>query len=195
LNTTSASCATQYTNENGQWKIFQRSPKKIIGKRSQPHIILADNLGQVPAIKDALMPYHVEAGQAAEKQLFKDIDTIFDHLPGNEDRGRKKKSSYLDDIRRIISENNWDSLDSEDRELLDKLTPRRTSKSLLPTICRKKLLRLFMSGTETRGTPVYVYMRDGMSEWNGRDLREIRRSCARKSSCPAAKSSRRAARV
>ena len=162
----------QYTNEMGSGK-YSNEAEKIIGKRSQPHIILADNIGQVPAIKDALMPYHVESkDMPPEKQLFKDIDTIFDHLPGNETE-QKEKIVILDDIRRIISENNWDSLDSEDRELLDKLTPPQDLKVITADDLPEVILRLFIERDGTRGTPVYVYMRDGMSEWNGRDLQKF----------------------
>lgn len=162
----------QYTNEMGSGK-YSTDAEKIIGKRSQPHIILADSIDQVPAIKEALMQYHVDSKtMPAEKLLFKDIDTIFDRLPGSEQE-QIQKLEILKDIRRIILENKWDSLDKEDHELLDKLTPPADLKVVTADDLPDEVLRLFIERNGTRGTPVFVYMRDGMSVWNGRDLQKF----------------------
>jgi len=162
----------QYTNEMGSGK-YSTLAEKIIGKRSQPHIILADRMDQVPMIKDALMPYHVDSTtMPPEKLLFKDVDTIYDHLPGSE-KEQTQKINILKDIRRIILNNTWDSLDKEDRELLDRLTPPADLKIITPEDLPDEILRTFIERDGTRGTPVYVYMRDGMSEWDGRDLQKF----------------------
>ena len=162
----------QYTNETGSGK-FSSEAERIIGKRSQPHIILADRMDQVPLIKEALMPYHVDSKtMPPEKLLFKDIDTIYDHLPGSEEE-QVKKIEILKDIRRIVMDNTWESLDKDDKELLDRLTPPAELKVITPDDLPDEILRLYIERNGTRGTPVYVYMRDGMSEWNGRDLQKF----------------------
>ena len=162
----------QFSEGEGSGK-YSTKAENILGKRSSPHIIMANRPDQVKMMKDELMKYHVDSKEMPyEKCLFKEIDTFYDQLPG-EEKLQKKKLRILREIRNIILDNNWDFLDEEDSELMADLTPPPDLRVVSANDLPDEILRKYIELDGTRGTPVYVYMRDGMSVWNGRDLQKF----------------------
>jgi predicted RND superfamily exporter protein len=149
--------------------------ENILGERSSPHVILADTLDQVPMIEAALKPY-VADQPGADHGFIKNIRTVNTYLPGSE-KDQKKKLSLLKDIRRIIlkekERNNFSYLNDDDRKLLEDLTPPAELAAVTMADLPDAFMREFIEDNGTRGTPIYVYMNDGMSVWNGKDLEKF----------------------
>ena len=145
--------------------------ESILGERSSPHVILADNLKQVPAIKEVIEQYFVNTPDP-DKRVIKEVRTIYDALPGDA-ATQDRKLAILKDIRDIIDKNNFDFLSDEDRKLLDELTPPADLRRLTMDDLPVEILRQYIEDNGTKGTPVYVYMADGMSVWDGHDLEKF----------------------
>lgn len=142
--------------------------EKILGERSSPHIILADRIDQVQPIKDALLKF-TDDNPVAEQRVIKKIKTVFDSLPGSIPE-QERKLLVIDDIGKIIAANDFDFLDADDKKTLDDITPPKDLRPLAMNDLPPEILRPYIESNGTRGTPVLVYMADGMSVWNGHDL-------------------------
>lgn len=142
--------------------------EKILGERSSPHIILADRIEQVQPIKDELLKFTSE-NPDPEKRVIKNIKTVFDSLPGSLEE-QARKLVVIGDIRRIIDANDFSFLDDDDKKTLDDMTPPTDLRPLAMNDLPPEILRPYIETNGTRGTPVLVYMADGMSVWNGHDL-------------------------
>ena len=160
----------QYSRHEGSGARSTKA-ESILGERSSPHVILADNIKQVPAIKEVMEKHFVNVDDP-DKRIIKEVRTIYDVLPGGPEE-QDTKLAVLKDIRGIIEKNNFDFLSDEDKELLDELTPpadlTRLSMDDLPV----EFLRQYIEDDGTKGTPVFVYMADGMSVWDGHDLEKF----------------------
>lgn len=147
----------------------------ILGERSSPHVILADNFEQVEMLERALKP-HVASAPGPEHGVIKNIRTVNTYLPGTPQQ-QALKLRLLRDIRRIITtekeRNNFSYLDDDDRQLLEDLTPPEDLAVITMDQLPEAFMREFIEDDGTRGTPVYVYMNDGMSVWDGLDLEKF----------------------
>lgn len=160
----------QKSDSEGSGKRSSKA-QKILGERSSPHVIMADNHSQVPQLKKVLEPYIADA-PGYENGLFKNIKTVDDYLPGTE-KEQKKKLKLLKSIRKIIKKNDFSFLSEEDQKLLVDLTPPEDLRMVTMDDLPDEILRLYIEDDGRRGTPVYVYMNDGMSVWNGHDLQRF----------------------
>lgn len=160
----------QKSDQEGSGKHSSKA-QDILGERSSPHVILADNHDQVAKIKEALEP-HIATAPGYQNGLFKNIKTVDDYLPGSE-KEQKLKLKLLKSIRKIILKNDFSFLSEEDQKLLKDLTPPDNLKMVTMNDLPEEILRLYIEDDGKRGTPVYVYMNDGMSVWNGHDLQRF----------------------
>ncbi len=157
----------QYSEKSGSGHHSGKA-EKILGERSSPHIILADNFEQVQALKTELEKY-TETAEDPDKYVIKNVKTVYDYLPGTQ-KEQKKKIWLLQEIRQKIVDNDFSFLDKEDLDLLHELTPPAGIQPVTMDDLPDEIMRKFIEDNGTRGTPIYVYMRDGMSVWRGRDL-------------------------
>ena len=160
----------QYSQKQGSGKRSGKA-KKILGERSSPHIILAESIEQVPKIKEALWAF-TDKHPDPEKRVIKNIKTVQDYIPGTVDEQREK-IKLLSKIRHMLTRNSFDSLKKADRETLKKMIPPEDLEVIGIESLPEELVRPFVELDGTRGTLVLVYMADGMSVWNGRDLKRF----------------------
>jgi predicted RND superfamily exporter protein len=144
---------------------------KILGERSSPHTILASSFDEVPKIKAALEKF-TSVNPDPEKRVIKNIKTLHDYLPGST-VDQEKKIELLLDIRRMITKYEFKSLSEKDKKTLSEMTPPEDLKVITIDEIPSELVRPFVELNGTRGTLVLVYMADGMSVWNGRDMKRF----------------------
>ncbi|MDD5308344.1 MAG: MMPL family transporter [Deltaproteobacteria bacterium] len=142
---------------------------KILGERSSPHVILADNIGQVPKIEKALERFTAD-NPDPEKRVVKNVKTIFDYLPGTVDE-QKRKLPLLAEIRDLILNNDFKKLSAEDQRQVRELTPPADLAVVTMNSLPEEFVRPFVELDGTRGTVVYVDMKG--SVWNGESLRRF----------------------
>ena len=145
--------------------------EKIMGERSSPHVVLADNVGQVHRLEAALKPY-LRDEKTNPDGVIKEVRTVFTTLPGTVEQ-QQEKIPILKDIRQTILKNKFDFLSQKDKDLLTELTPPENIKPLTMEDLPPELRRSYTEDNGTLGTPVYVYMADGMSVWRGKDLQRF----------------------
>lgn len=157
-------------NQASRAESGKRSNKadRILGERSSPHTILASNFNEVPKIKAALEKY-TSVHPDPKKRVIKKIKTLHDYLPGT-DEEQTKKIALLGEIRDKLTAHSFKSLKEEDRKLLTEMIPPENLKAIGVDDIPNELVRPFVELDGTKGTLVLVYMADGMSVWNGRDL-------------------------
>ncbi len=164
----------QYSRNEGSGARSSQA-EKILGERSSPHVILADNVGQVSKLREALEPYLTDDSGRADipkNRIIKSIKTINDYLPGTESEQQTKLTTIVA-IRKLIVENDFTFLNKDDQQLLKDLTPPADLDSVNMEKLPPEIMRQYIEDNGTRGTPMYVYMADGMSVWNGRDLEKF----------------------
>jgi uncharacterized protein len=145
---------------------------KIIGERSSPHVILADNIDQVPKIEKALERFGMD-NPDPEKRAVKGVKTVFGYLPGTVEEQRRKLP-LLAEIRDLILNNDLGKLSAEDRRQIRELTPPDGLEVVTMDSLPEELVRPFVELDGTRGTVVYVDMRG--SVWNGESLQRFARA-------------------
>jgi predicted RND superfamily exporter protein len=152
----------QYSQGQGAGK-RSNDAEKILGQRSSPHIFLADNVDQVPKIKEALSPY-MKKDAPPEKRAIKAIRTVFDYIPGSVGE-QEKKIVLLGEIRELIRGRVWKSLSPEDQKEIERLTPPEDLKPVTIDSLPEELMRPYVELDGTRGTLMYVDMTG--SVWDG----------------------------
>ncbi len=145
--------------------------RKILGERSSPHIILAERFDQVPKIKAALEQF-TGKNPDPKKRVIKNIKTLHDYLPGTP-KEQEEKIALLGEVRRLLAKLPKKKLSAAEREDLKQLTPPEDLKVITIDDLPGELVRPFIELDGTRGTLVLVYMADGMSVWQGRDLKRF----------------------
>ncbi|MES1158203.1 MAG: MMPL family transporter, partial [Haliangium ochraceum] len=156
-------------------KQFNRRMDDLFGRWPSPTIILADELGEVEQLRDAIRRQDAEAAKTAvsQRKVIGQIATIWDLLPGPPD-AQQRKLQLLADIRKMVRDPALKVLSEEERAQLTRVDPPDTLHELgpldLPAIAR----RPFTEVDGSVGRVVLVYPTEkGLSVWNGRDLLEV----------------------
>lgn len=160
----------QVSNRQGSGK-RSGAARKIIGERSSPYIILAESFEQVPKIKKALQAF-TKDNPDPQKRVIKKIKTLHDYLPGTAAE-QEEKLNILADIRDLLTRHSFKTLKPDDRNTLKEMTPPADLEAITVDDIPSELVRPFIELNGTRGTLVLVYMADGMSVWNGKDLKRF----------------------
>ncbi len=158
----------QKSNASGSGA-YSNKAEKILGERSSPYIILADDIDDVPKIKQVLSK-HIRNKQNP-KGVIKSIKTVFDALPGDE-QSQREKIKVLAEIRELINEHSK-FFSKYDKKKVERITPPKDLRPIGVKDLPGEIIRMFTEDTGRIGTPVYVYMADGMSVWNGHDLQRF----------------------
>ncbi|MCP4675381.1 MAG: MMPL family transporter [Deltaproteobacteria bacterium] len=145
------------------------SADAILGERSAPHILLADNFEQVPKIKKALGGY-MKSNPDPARRAIKHIKTIYDYLPGSTEE-QKEKLHIIRDIRKLIVGNVFKSLSKEKQKEIEDLTPPEDLSVVTMDTLPEELVRPYVELDGTRGTLMYVDMNGSI--WNGKPLRRF----------------------
>ncbi len=159
----------QYSRTSGSGALSNKA-EKILGERSSPHVILADNPDQAKQIKASLEKYLIK--NDPQNGLIQNIKTVHDSIPGSEAE-QLEKIEILKDIRKIILKNKFDFLSPERKKLLDDMTPPENLKPASIESLPKEIVRIYTEENGSVGTQVYIYMSDKMSVWNGHDLQKF----------------------
>ncbi len=145
--------------------------EKILGERSSPHTILASSFEEAIKIKSVLNRY-TDINPDPNKRVIKNIKTLNDYLPGSI-KEQKEKIELLSQIREMLIKHSFSSLKDKDRKALEEMIPPETIVPIGIDEIPNELVRPFVELDGTKGTLVLAYMADGMSVWNGRDLKRF----------------------
>ncbi len=128
----------------------------ILGERSSPHIVLADNLEQVPLIKKALRKYYKD-NPDERWQAIKFIKTIYDYLPGTVAE-QKEKIDILNKIRALVLKNIDLLGDDKKRDEIMEFVPEKELSPVTVETVPEELVRPYVELDGTRGTLLLVDM-------------------------------------
>lgn len=129
--------------------------ESILGQRSSPHIVLADNVEQVPKIKKALRKYYRD-NPDERWQAIKFIKTIYDYLPGNMIE-QEDKIEILNDIRTLVLKN-VNLLNKDKREEILDFVPQEGLSPVTVENIPEELVRPYVELDGTKGTLLLVDM-------------------------------------
>jgi hypothetical protein len=148
---------------------FNQSMEKLFGRWPSPTIVLADNLGEVEAIRASIW-----RNDQAE-HVIGQIVTINDVLPGTpEVQGRKL--ALLKDIRKLTHDPALEALSEKERKQIAQIDVPEDVRLLTPDDVPALARRPFTEVDGTIGRVVLVYpIEEHLSVWNGRDLLRISR--------------------
>lgn len=149
---------------------FDRDKDALFGRWPQPTVIVADRLGDVPAVRAA-----IRAADAAApgNDVVGEMVSVDDLLPGNADT-QARKLALLADIRRLLDGLDPDLISEADRKRLTELRPPESLRALstadLPPLAR----RPFTESDGTIGRVLLLYPPErGLSIWDGKALLRI----------------------
>jgi predicted RND superfamily exporter protein len=148
---------------------FNQSMEKLFGRWPSPTIVLADNLGEVEAIRASIW-----RNDQAE-HVIGQIVTINDVLPGTpEVQGRKL--ALLKSIRKLTHDPALEALSEKERKQIAQIDVPEDVRLLTPEDVPSLARRPFTEVDGTIGRVVLVYpIEEHLSVWDGRDLLRISR--------------------
>jgi predicted RND superfamily exporter protein len=148
-------------------KQFNQSMESLFGRWPSPTIVLADDLGEVEAIRASIW-----RNDRAER-LIGQIVTINDVLPGTVDV-QTRKLALLKDIRRLTHDPALEALNEKERKQIAQIDIAGDLRVLAPEDVPALARRPFTEADGTIGKVVLVYpIEQGLSVWSGRDLLRI----------------------
>ncbi|MBN2574847.1 MAG: MMPL family transporter, partial [Deltaproteobacteria bacterium] len=150
-------------------KQFNQNMDKLFGRWPSPTIILADDPGEVEAIRAAIWR------QNQPERVIGRIVTINDVLPGSPEV-QTRKLALLKDIRKLVHDPALEALDEKERKQLAQIDIPEDLRVLKPIDVPSLARRPFTEVDGTVGRVVLVYPVDeGISVWNGLHLLRISR--------------------
>jgi predicted RND superfamily exporter protein len=151
---------------------FEASQSALFGRWPQPNVVLADDVGDVEAIRRAIFR---QDRAAPGGPVIDRVVTINEVLPG-EPEVQARKLALIADIRRLKNDRALELLGAEDRKRLDEIDPPADLRVLKPQDLPALARRPFTEVDGTIGRVILVYpVHEGISIWNGLDLLRIAR--------------------
>jgi predicted RND superfamily exporter protein len=148
-------------------KQFNQSMESLFGRWPSPTIVLADNIGEVEAIRASIW-----RNDQAE-HVIGQIVTINDVLPGTPE-AQARKLALLADIRKLTHDRALAALSDKERKQIDQIDIADNLRQLTPDDVPALARRPFTEADGTIGRVVLVYpIEEHLSVWNGRDLLRI----------------------
>ena len=145
-------------------KQFNQSMEKLFGRWPSPTIVLADNVGEVEAIRASIW-----RNDQAE-HVIGQIVTINDVLPGTPEV-QTRKLTLLKAIRKLTHDPALEALGEKERKQIAQIDVPDDLPLLTPTDVPSLARRPFTEADGTIGRVVLVYpIEENLSVWNGRDL-------------------------
>jgi uncharacterized protein len=149
---------------------FEVRQNALFGRWPSPTIILADQVGEVEAVRAAIR--RQDAAQPGP-DVIGQVITVFDVLPGTPEV-QARKLALIDDIRRLKQDRALELLNEKDRQELDKIDPPAGLRVLSPADLPPLARRPFTEVDGAVGRVVLVYaVEEGVSVWSGHDLLRI----------------------
>ncbi len=156
-------------------KRFNRRMDDLFGRWPSPTVILADELSDVEALRDAIRRQDAERAptNASGQPVIGRIATIWDLLPGTPDV-QLRKLALIASIRKLARDPSLEVLTEKERSQLAKIDPPESLRALGPLDLPPLARRPFTEVDGSVGRVVLVYpVEKGLSVWNGRNLLEI----------------------
>jgi len=148
---------------------FNQSMEKLFGRWPSPTIVLADNIGEVEAIRASIW-----RNDQAE-HVIGQIVTINDVLPGTPEV-QTRKLALLKDIRKLTHDPALEALSEKERKQIAQIDVPEDVRLLAPEDIPTLARRPFTEVDGTIGRVVLVYpIEEHLSVWDGRDLLRISR--------------------
>jgi len=146
---------------------FNQSMEKLFGRWPSPTIVLADEMGEVEAIRASIW-----RNDRAE-HVIGQIVTINDVLPGTSEV-QTRKLALLKDIRKLAHDPALTALNEKERKQIAQIDIADDLRVLTPDDVPTLARRPFTEADGTIGRVVLVYpIEKHLSVWNGRDLLRI----------------------
>ncbi|HEX7501545.1 MAG TPA: MMPL family transporter [Polyangia bacterium] len=146
---------------------FNQSMEKLFGRWPSPTIVLADNLGEVEAIRASIWR------NDRSEHVIGQIVTINDVLPGTPE-SQTRKIALLRDIRKLTQDKALQALNEKERKQIAQIDIPEDLHLLTPADVPSLARRPFTEADGTIGRVVLVYpIEEHLSVWNGRDLLRI----------------------
>jgi len=148
---------------------FSISMESLFGRWPSPTIVLADNIGEVEAIRASIW-----RNDQAE-HVIGQIITINDVLPGTPEV-QARKLALLKNIRKLTHDPALEALSEKERKQITQIDVPEDLRLLTPEDVPSLARRPFTEADGTIGRAVLVYpVEKNLSVWNGRDLMRISR--------------------
>jgi predicted RND superfamily exporter protein len=148
---------------------FNQSMEKLFGRWPSPTIVLADNIGEVEAIRASIW-----RNDQAE-HVIGQIVTINDVLPGTPEV-QARKLALLKDIRKLTHDPALEAMSEKERKQIAQIDVPEDVRLLAPEDVPTLARRPFTEVDGTIGRVVLVYpIEEHLSVWDGRDLLRISR--------------------
>ncbi len=154
-------------------KQFSQSLDDLFGRWPQPTIVVADDVGEVEAIRQALR--RQDEMVTPERKVVGQIVTIYDMLPGPPEV-QEEKLELIAHIRKLANDPALEVMTEEERKKLSDVNPPDDLKVLSPQDLPPLARRPFSEVDGSVGRVVLFYpVERGYSVWNGNDLLEMAR--------------------
>ena len=148
---------------------FNQSMEKLFGRWPSPTIVLADNIGEVEAIRASIW-----RNDQAE-HVIGQIVTINDVLPGTPEV-QSRKLALLKEIRKLTHDPALEAMSEKERKQIAQIDVPEDVRLLTPADVPTLARRPFTEVDGTIGRVVLVYpIEEHLSVWDGRDLLRISR--------------------
>ena len=148
---------------------FNQSMESLFGRWPSPTIVLADQVGEVEAIRASIWR------QNQAEHVIGQIVTINDVLPGTSEI-QTRKLGLLQEIRKLTHDPALAALSEKERKQIAQIDIPEDLRLLTPDDVPSLARRPFTEVDGTIGRVVLVYpIEQNLSVWNGRDLLRIAR--------------------
>lgn len=146
----------------GRWS---QKANHIFQSRGSPMLVLAEHEGEAPALSDAILTRDKERHGG---RFIQRIETIDDYLGGPPEVVAKK----LEILGRIREHIDWllPRISAEDRSIAEDWRPPEGLEPPRPRDLPATLLGRFQERDGRVGTPLYVHLKPGISQSNGKNL-------------------------